>query len=572
MIREHGQAGCHHRSTTTGTQESDCSPSPLPSESPTSSYWTSTFEPPPSLGIVRPLHQIGEIPNKADVVIIGSGVTGVSAAYHLSRRFPSGSSVAILEARDFCSGATGRNGGHLTPLSALAYHDLASNPSHLLLGVEPQNEDTTRTKEMADEVIRKIYSLEERTSTLILDLIHKGVGENALEAQKYNDVGLTPGYNWHLCTSAQEEADFERCLRDAKLAGFGDLTSRVRRVGIEELKETLHCSPRIRAAFEIPGATVHPRKLVALIYRLALAQAKDRNIELRLFTHCPATGISAAGITDPNHRARINTPAGEITCRYILHATNGYASHLAGQLAGPEGVVPTRAQAMAIRPLHRYQNDSWIFVRPFTPESTTSLKDGAGCDSSLYLEGMPRWQMGMSANTGFEYLHQRPCGEYHDMESDLIRTPPVIFGGGREMAPGKEWNVADDSVVNPLISRFLLQWLAEKFPLDFEQEGKGENLGAEGQGQIVDAWTGIMGFTKSKDPLVGPLPVDVAIDGKGQDGTVVGQYVSAGYSGHGMTRAFSCAEVVCDMMVAEELGSKWEAPSWFPLCFLSTRR
>ena len=45
-----------------------------------------------------------------DVAIIGGGFTGVSTAYHLSRRFP-GLGVAVLEAKVLGNGASGRNGG-----------------------------------------------------------------------------------------------------------------------------------------------------------------------------------------------------------------------------------------------------------------------------------------------------------------------------------------------------------------------------------------------------------------------------------------------------------------------------
>jgi glycine/D-amino acid oxidase-like deaminating enzyme len=57
--------------------------------------------------------------SSADVVIIGSGITGASIARTLlQNRVRSASStshpaVVILEARDICSGATGRNGGHI---------------------------------------------------------------------------------------------------------------------------------------------------------------------------------------------------------------------------------------------------------------------------------------------------------------------------------------------------------------------------------------------------------------------------------------------------------------------------
>lgn len=45
-----------------------------------------------------------------DVAIIGGGFTGVSTAFHLSRRFPD-RRVALLEARRLGNGASGRNGG-----------------------------------------------------------------------------------------------------------------------------------------------------------------------------------------------------------------------------------------------------------------------------------------------------------------------------------------------------------------------------------------------------------------------------------------------------------------------------
>jgi glycine/D-amino acid oxidase-like deaminating enzyme len=45
-----------------------------------------------------------------DVAIIGGGFTGVSTAYHFSRRFP-GLGVALLEAKRLANGASGRNGG-----------------------------------------------------------------------------------------------------------------------------------------------------------------------------------------------------------------------------------------------------------------------------------------------------------------------------------------------------------------------------------------------------------------------------------------------------------------------------
>lgn len=57
-----------------------------------------------------------DLPSDADVVIIGSGFAGVATAYHILKdSSPSTPSIVLLEARTICSGATGRNGGHVKP-------------------------------------------------------------------------------------------------------------------------------------------------------------------------------------------------------------------------------------------------------------------------------------------------------------------------------------------------------------------------------------------------------------------------------------------------------------------------
>lgn len=56
------------------------------------------------------------IPEHSDIVIIGAGYAGIGAAYHIVREESCADlSITILEARGTCSGATGRNGGHLRP-------------------------------------------------------------------------------------------------------------------------------------------------------------------------------------------------------------------------------------------------------------------------------------------------------------------------------------------------------------------------------------------------------------------------------------------------------------------------
>ncbi|EGP83060.1 uncharacterized protein MYCGRDRAFT_50896 [Zymoseptoria tritici IPO323] len=80
----------------------------LPPANPTSAFWQ---EPPSSISTI----QSPTLPTQTDYAIIGSGVTACSVAHNLLSQLPpdSKSTVTIFEARSLCSGATGRNGGHL---------------------------------------------------------------------------------------------------------------------------------------------------------------------------------------------------------------------------------------------------------------------------------------------------------------------------------------------------------------------------------------------------------------------------------------------------------------------------
>ncbi|SPO26698.1 uncharacterized protein UTRI_03992_B [Ustilago trichophora] len=483
--------------STIGIDNVSEAPAPLPSASDkaTVSYWmatTSSKQLPISLD---------EIPAQSDVVIIGSGITGVSCAYHLVNSLPNASStekqklrsITIVEARSFCSGATGRNGGHLTAASALAYTDLAANPNHLL-GARLSTLSNEEIKVQTGKVVQDILNFETNTANHIRSILKT---ENAEE-----QVGFTDDRNWHLCFEHAEVDAFQDSLRQAgQHQGMRRFVEQVRRVPMEEVDERMNQPLGIVAVYEIPGATLHPRKLVSLIYSCAQRSAAANQISLNLVTDTPVHQVSVS-----RNESILTTSRGDIKASYVVHATNGYASHLLPHLSSPStGIIPTRAQVVAVAPS----------------------------------SGKHLWGMGLSAGGGYEYGHQRPSTE---------STPPLyILGGGREYATGREWGVADDTSLNSQVSAFLHPYLAKTFP-----DSYGEKVTRE--------WTGIMGYTKSKDPLVGP--VTGSRGGK--------EYIAAGYSGHGMTRAFGCAQVIADMMVADVNGEKWNNKSrGLPECYLT---
>ncbi|KAF7556144.1 hypothetical protein G7Z17_g1659 [Cylindrodendrum hubeiense] len=106
----------------------------------------------------------------------------------------------------------------------------------------------------------------------------------------------------------------------------------------------------------------------------------------------------------------------------------------------------------------------------------------------------------------FDYMIQRPTD-----------GNPLIFGGCDLAHPRKLTGPigdADDSTTTPEIVDALLQ-----FPVKYMR-----GWGNEASARI--SWSGIMGFTADELPFVGELP------GR------TGQFVAAGYTGHGMARVF----------------------------------
>lgn len=464
-------------------------PAKLPSANPTRSFWTHSS---PDANPLAREGSHGPLTTDADICIIGSGISGISVAYHIAEAVGNQTildaplRVVILEARDFCSGATGRNGGHLTPHTFYSF-------------AVRQNQFGT------DEAIRS-SALEERTASSLVNIIERnGWSEK---------VDLVSGGNVCLFFTEDEERGTRTDFECAEYAGISvDDVQWLTRDAVENSYGPPY------SAIKIHGHNLWPLKLVTLLYQHA-KQRTSEHFDLKLHTRTPVTSITRSSSEDSNAGSTyiLSTPRGSISCSRIVHATNAYASHLLPSLAGPSGIIPTRGQVIATR---------------------------------ASVGQAPTKTNGWIANRGCEYWFPR-----------LLRpgeeTPLVILGGGREASgPQFELYVDDDSSINPVVGKELRKFLPAVF------EGKPEH-GNEPEME----WTGIMGYTATGDPFVGP----VFNFSTGQKEDYEGQYIAAGYTGHGMPRAFACAEVVVQMIIAELTGTQWSRPTWFPKRYLTESR
>ncbi len=94
----------------------------------------------------------------------------------------------------------------------------------------------------------------------------------------------------------------------------------------------------------------------------------------------------------------------------------------------------------------------------------------------------------------------------------LKSEPLTLTGGGRHLGTDDEQPVLDDTTIHPRISHYLTHKAA---PYYYGKENWGED------GKVLQEWTGIMGYTLDRQPIVGEAP--------GQKGL----WICAGFNGHG---------------------------------------
>ncbi|KAG1899126.1 FAD dependent oxidoreductase-domain-containing protein [Suillus fuscotomentosus] len=431
-------------------------PAKLPSRNPTRSFWIDSS---PDANPLAGQGSQDPLPSEADICIIGAGFTGC-------RR----------RKRTF----TGRNGGHLTPAAFTRF---------------AQRQALFDTVEAI-----KSYELEQHTTSLLVKIIE----ENGWAS----DVDLVEGGHISLLFTEKEAKNAHNDFDMARQA-------QLNLDGVEWLsKEELEKEYGVPyPGFRRPGYNVWPLKLVTKLYQHAQAHARQY-ASLSLHTRTPVTAVTH----ETTSTYTVVTNWGSISCSRIVHATNGYASHLLPFLASPDGIIPARGQVMTTR----------------ASVGTDQIK-------------ISSW----SGNKGFAYWFPRPVTR--DTEKPLI-----IIGGGQEAAaPSRELYVDDDSETHPLVGKALREFLPSVFEGKYDPHSEPEM-----------EWTGITGYTKTGDPFVRPNLLAANPD---RD-LYKKQYIAAGYTGHGMPRAFGCAEVIAQMILAEISDKEWKEPDWLPQRYLTWNR
>ncbi|KJY01925.1 fad dependent oxidoreductase superfamily like protein [Zymoseptoria brevis] len=420
----------------------------------TTSFWR---------GETHPLddHRTTEkLPSEVDVVIIGAGYAGASIAHHLLEQGRGASkplSIAILEAREACSGATGRNGGHLKP--------------------DPYHRAAEALKIYGREAAEEVAAFEARQIGEIKKLVEK---ENV-------DCDF-------VMTRAADVCLFEQAHSELK-DGFDRLNaadvSTIQNVFYSDGKtaEGVSGVKGAKACFTYPTAHMWPYKLVLHL----LSQAVSKGVNLQ--THTPVQNVVRSVGSGSPRAWTVDTPRGSVQASKVIHASNAYTSALLPEYK--QAIVPVRGICCHIVP----------------------TKKPAPLLSNSYMMRI--------APDEFDYLIPRTDGS-------------IVVGGGRRdyYRHLNEWyDVVDDSKLIEPAKKYFDGYMQRHFN-GWEDSGAYTNK----------IWTGIMGYSSDGFPHVGEVPHKP------------GQYICAGFTGHGMPQIFLSAKAVATMVLGNLPTEKADVP------------
>ncbi len=228
----------------------------------------------------RPAYSQLDGDRSCDVVIVGGGFTGLSAAVHLAE---SGADVVLMESHRFGDGASGRNGGQLNTGQRAWPEEMEAEYGF------------TRAKALFDVAEEAKAHLLEFSGTHGIDIEYMPGQLSVAHKSRYVD-----NYKAHAGIMAERFGYPHISFMDAK--------ETAERVG----------SQRFFGGVRDTGTGhIHPLRLVIGTARVAAVSGAH------LYENTPATAIASNG-----RKVRVTTPFGTVTADKCLIATNAYGGRL----------------------------------------------------------------------------------------------------------------------------------------------------------------------------------------------------------------------------------------------------
>ncbi len=258
-----------------------------------------------------------DFPERADIVVIGAGLTGASVAYHLAEAAKQGLRVVVIDSGDPATGASGRNGGNfeLYPENfKVAYENLVRERFKFLKEFYPH---------VSDENIQR---LAKRQAAFILQFGER----NALRfkgiiAREKIDVDLSEAGWLRLTSSAAEQMALKEEIAFAKSLGINIELATPEQV-FAETQIKVPYAGRMARGF----GNYHPFKFVIGVLSVALKKGVE------LYTRTQVADIDTA-----KEVPVVRTNRGNIIANKVIVATNAFSAEIVPEL---KEIQPHRSQ------------------------------------------------------------------------------------------------------------------------------------------------------------------------------------------------------------------------------------
>jgi glycine/D-amino acid oxidase-like deaminating enzyme/CRP-like cAMP-binding protein len=261
------------------------------------------------------------LPPTADVVVIGAGLTGASAAYHLADTVRErGWRIVVLDMGDPAGEASGRNGGNfeLIPENSVGiYEGLASERLAFLRRQHPH---------LAAEILRAVS---ERQASLVLGLALRNRDLlKGIILREGIDCDFSPkGWLYLAGTEKEEQGICEELSLAAQHGQKLEIWSR------SKIRTEFGFETDFLGRF-IPGdGTYHPVKYVTGVLQSAFRKGVE------LYSRVRVREVDSQG----EDRHRIETEEGSIVARRVVVATNAFTGQLFNEM---KSIQPYQSQVM----------------------------------------------------------------------------------------------------------------------------------------------------------------------------------------------------------------------------------
>lgn len=256
--------------------------------------WTLTADPAPDRTVVI-------LPQRADVVVIGGGFTGMTAALALVRK---GRSVVVLERSRLGDGASGTNAGFVVPNFAKA------------------DPDAVRRK-LPDPAAERLLRLVGEGA----DQVFETIRAEGIDCDARQTGWLQPAYG-------KEAANMLR----RRAAAWNALGRPVRFLSANAVQHETSMAIYQGGLFDPSGGAIHPLK-----YLSGLADAVTRRGGVI------REQAEVTAVTRSENGWRVAFTGGELAAAVVILATNAFTSGVAGRLGST--TVPLRVYQVATKPL-----------------------------------------------------------------------------------------------------------------------------------------------------------------------------------------------------------------------------